>query len=186
MTIFNSSRITSDNEKGFTLIELLVATSIIALLSVIIITGFSRSRVDLLEGSNFVTSIIRTAQGDAVASVKYSGYNPCGYGVHYIDDTRFAIYVGPDAATADCTVNRNYDSGKNSLLATQLFTNSKIHFMSSFSDIYFEPPDPKTYIDNNSALNGSPALIIIGKVGGTCPQDCKTIYVYPSGKIERP
>ena len=174
-----------DNQAGFTLIEMLVVAAIIAFMSTALIENFSRTRIDLLQSTNLVTAAIRSAQSSAISSTQYGGYNPCGYGFHYIDPTHFAVYVGPDSATTDCTaINRNYQPGEDSLLANQVFQDSRVQFIAPFDDIYFEPPDPKTYLNNNATLNQAPITISIGQIGTTCPANCKTIYVYPSGNVE--
>ncbi|HWA64548.1 MAG TPA: prepilin-type N-terminal cleavage/methylation domain-containing protein [Candidatus Paceibacterota bacterium] len=174
----------SDN-RGFTLIEMVVVIAIVSIISTALLSNFSRSRVDLTTGANLVAAAIRNAQSNAIASVKYNNYNPCGYGFHYIDASHFSIYAGPNAATATCaSTNKNYSASEDSLLGSQTFTDSRIQFAGSFSDIYFEPPDPKTYLNNVFSLSQSPLTITVQKSGGTCPADCKTINVYPSGKIE--
>src|SRR3989344_3419397 len=171
--------------RGFTLVEAVVVAGIIAFMATSIIINFSRSRVRLEESTGFLTSQIRIAQTEAVSSTKYNNLNRCGYGIHYIDATHFALYAGPDSSTTTCAAtNRNFQSNEDALLATQTFQDSRIQFMSSFLDFYFEPPDPKTYLNNNSALNQAPLTITIGLAGTTCPTNCKTVYIYPSGKID--
>ena len=184
MTHFKRWSVSFDN-RGFTLIEMIAVAGIIAFISTILLTQFSRSRIDLTQGTNFFTANVRSAQINAVASTKYNGYNSCGYGIHYIDANHFALYAGPNASSTTCsTINRNYQSNEDTLFSAQTFPDNRIHFTISFSDIFFEPPDPKTYLNNSAALNQAPIGISICQVGGSCPQNCKTVYVYPSGKIE--
>jgi hypothetical protein len=120
-----------------------------------------------------------------VASTVFAGYNPCGYGIHYISPTSLAIYVGPNAATSNCpAIDKNYQANEDSIVRTVSFTDSRIEFKAPFNDIYFEPPDPKIYLNNVTTLNQAPLSIQVGTSGTNCPTDCRTINVYPSGKIE--
>ena len=173
------------NSDGFSLVEIAVVAAVVGFLTTAIIVNFSRTRTNLDESVNFLASQVRIAQTEAVSSARYNNYNPCGYGIHYIDGATFARYVGPNASTANCqAINRNYSAGEDALLQPQKFQDSRIEFKSSFNDIYFEPPDPKTYLNDSSALNQAPIAITVGRVGTNCPTNCKTIYVYPSGKID--
>ena len=172
-------------EAGFTLIEMAVVATIIGIMSTAIIIAFARNRVDIDQSANLVMSAIRNAQTKAVASTIFNGFNPCGYGFHYVSPTSFAIYVGPDAATTTCsTINKNYQSNEDAILQIQNFIDGRVEFKSAFNDIYFQPPDPKTYLNNDATLNQAPIGILIGIVGTNCPTNCRTIYVYPSGEIE--
>jgi len=183
---YSRLRYFSDNSAGFTLVEMAVVATIIGFLSTTLIINFSRTRVDIDQSANLVVSTIREAQSKAVSSSAYSGYSPCGYGIHYLSPTQFVIYLGQDASLVNCPsiVNKNYQPGRDMLLGVQSFTNPKIQFTSPFSDIFFLPPDPKTYLNNNPSLNQPPINIQIGPIGGSCPIDCRIISVYPSGKIE--
>ncbi len=174
----------SDN--GFTLVEVLVVAAITAVISTFMLLSFERTRIDLNQSSSVVIADLRVAQSKALASTKYdSGSGPkirCGYGVHYVDLTSYSIYTGPDASSNNCpSFNRNLD-GTDTTIRTKNFGDSKIEFKNIFSDIFWEPPYPYTYI-NNSSVSAS-IIITIGKKGGTCPEDCQTINVSTSGKIE--
>jgi prepilin-type N-terminal cleavage/methylation domain-containing protein len=168
---------------GFTLVELLVVIAIVGFLSTTLIINFSRTRIDLNQSVNIVISTIRNAEDKAIASTIFNGYHPCGYGIHYINSNEYAIYVGPSAAIQNCSLlNKNYNPNKFTLLKSEKFNDTRVSFIAPFSDVFFEPPDPKTYINDDSSLNQPPLNIIIGK--GSCPDNCQNIYVYPSGKIE--
>lgn len=174
------------NRTGFTLIEMLVVASIVAFLSVALISEFSRSRVDLDQSVNLAEATVRSAQAEAVASLHYNGYNPCGYGIHWDSTSKqLEVYVGPDASIINCaSINKNFQAGQDSVVSYLKISDQKVEIKSVSADIFFVPPDPKTYINDNDSLVGSPATITLGVVGTNCPTDCKTIYVYPSGKIE--
>jgi len=172
--------------KGFTLIELLVVAAITGIISTFMLTSFQRTRLDLNESSNVFIADLRATQSKALASTKFNSGSGlkirCGYGIHYIDPTSYSVYVGPDASLANCkSFNRNLD-GEDATVKTYAFGNDKVEFKGSFNDIFWEPPHPYTYL-NNSSTSAS-ITITIGKKGGACPGDCKTINVSTSGKIE--
>lgn len=167
---------------------MLVVAAIIGFLSMTLITSFSRTRINVDQSANLVMATIREAQSKSVSSTLYNGYNPCGYGIHRISSSQIAIYVGPNATTTDCSaINKNYSDPEDKIFSYQAITDPKVEIKTDFKDIFFLPPDPKTFLDNDSSLNLStnPAITIqIGPIGGTCPANCRIISVYPSGKIE--
>ncbi|MEK7121602.1 MAG: type II secretion system protein [Patescibacteria group bacterium] len=174
------------NSSGFTLVEVLVVVAITGVISTFMLLSFQRTRIDLNESGGVVMADLRAAQSKALASTRYdSGSGQkirCGYGVHYLSLTSYSIYAGPDASSNNCpSLNRNLD-GADTTVTTKIFGNEKVEFKAVFSDIFWEPPHPYTYINNSSA--SASINITIGKKGGTCPQDCKTINVSTSGKIE--
>ncbi len=173
-------------QTGFTLVEMSVVAAIIGFLSTALIINFSRTRIDIDQSANLIMAAVREAQTKAVSSTLYAGYNPCGYGLHYVSPTQFIIYVGQDASTVVCSsiANKNYQAGRDALLGIQSFSDPNIQFTAPFNDIFFLPPNPKTYLNNNASLNQPPITIQIRSIGGVCPQNCRTVYVYPSGKIE--
>jgi len=178
----------SSSKTGFTLIEILVVASITAFITVFMLINFQKNRIDLTLSANEFIGKIRSAQNRALASTRYDSGTGlkirCGYGIHYINNNSYALYTSPDSGSVNCSaLNKNYDSA-DSIIQTSVFTDIRIEFKSTFNDIFFEPPDPKTYINNNSSLGLPPQAITIGKIGGTCPNDCKTINVYTSGKIQ--
>lgn len=174
--------------KGFTLVEIAVVAAITGVITAFMLVNFQRSRIDLTLTANEFIGSLRLAQTRALASARYDTGTGlkirCGYGIHYINQTSYAIYVGPDAGSVSCSaLNKNYD-GADSIILTSVFIDTRVEFKSPFNDIFFEPPDPKTYINNDSTLGLPPQAMTLGKIGGTCPADCKTINVYTSGKIQ--
>ena len=182
----NKDEFIKNRGAGFSLVELLVVAAITGTISTFMLLNFPRNRVDLNESGSILKADLRAAQSKALASTRYdSGLGSkirCGYGIHYIDLTSYSIYVGPDASSNDCkSLNKNLD-GTDTTVSVKKFGNEKVEFKAIFSDIFWEPPHPYTYINNSSA--SASVTITIGKSGGTCPEDCKTINVSTSGKIE--
>ncbi|HZZ99216.1 MAG TPA: prepilin-type N-terminal cleavage/methylation domain-containing protein [Candidatus Paceibacterota bacterium] len=173
------------SQSGFTLVEMMVVVAIMGILGVALITNFSRSRVDLTISVNELKSSIRQAQNEAISSKKFGGYNPCGYGIHYVDSTHYAIYVGPDSADNDCSsIDHNYSSSEDSLLETKSFTNPSVQFVGTFKDVFFVPPDPKTYLNDDADLSQAPVTMTIGTASSCSAGSCSSVYVYPSGNVD--
>lgn len=180
--------------KGFTLIEVVIVAGITGFITTFLLLNFSRTRINFVEEANIFISKLRIAQIKAVSSTSFNGSIRCGYGVRYINNNSYAIYVGENAKTLSCTAqNKDYnpESGNpdaDANIEIVSFVNSKVEFKTIFRTIYFEPPDPKTFIiDSGGTVHNEPNYslsITIGKLGGTCPQDCKIINVSTSGKIE--
>ena len=178
----------SSSRAGFTLVEVAVVAAITGVITTFMLVNFQRNRTDLALSSNEFIANLRSAQSKAAASARYdSGAGlkiRCGYGIRYISPTSYSMYAGPDASSVNCSaLNRNFD-GADATMFTRVFTDTRVELKSPFNDIFFEPPDPKTYINNDPSLALPPQAITIGKIGGLCPNDCKTINVYTSGKIQ--
>lgn len=164
---------------------MVVVAAIIGFMTTILVVNFSRTRVNLDQNTAIFVSAIREAQSQALSSAAYAGYHPCGYGIHYVDSTRYAIYVGPNAATTPCgPIDKNYDPIEDDLLTTYTISNPQVRFKSSFADIFYMPPNPTTYLDNDSSLNQAPLTVTLGVVDTACPAQCQTVSVYPSGNVE--
>ena len=174
--------------RGFTLVEVAVVAAITGFITTFMLLNFQRNRIDLTLATNEFVGGLRSAQARSFASTRYDTGTGlkirCGYGIHYINATSYALYTGPDASSEDCSaLNRNFD-GADSIISTSIFIDTRVEFKSPFNDIFFEPPDPKTYLNNDASLGLPPQAITLGKIGGTCPADCKNINVYTSGKIQ--
>lgn len=168
---------------GFTLIEVLVVASITVIITGLMIANFSRSRVDLNQVVITTTDAVREAQALALAGSLVQGTYRCGYGVHFTEDG-YRIYAGPDANTTDCsTESRNFDAS-DATIRIAVLPNDVLEIVQPVPDIFFEPPNPTTFINNSSAA-GVEAAISIRRKGATCPgPDCRTIYVTTSGQIQ--
>ena len=177
------------NKNGFSVIELLVISAIIATFSVVLILNFRSSpktRVARNQVAAIIVSDIRRVQSMAVAGNRYQGNVVCGYGIEYVSNVSYRLYAKPVPAAGPCSSvsTRNYQAG-DLIVETKNLTNSNMEIRSSFSDVFFEPPDPKTYINNNPALNGPTTVISIQLKGQTncAQQSCTQITIYPSGQI---
>jgi prepilin-type N-terminal cleavage/methylation domain-containing protein len=169
------------NERGFTLIEVLVVSSITVVITGLLILNFSRSRVDLNQTVITVSDAVREAQ--ALSGSLVQGTYRCGYGIHF-STTGYLIYAGPDATETDCSSeDRNYGAGDD-IVRSATLPNDLLEIVEPAPDIFFEPPNPTTYIDNSSAP-GEEAAIIIRREGARCPgPDCRVIIVTTSGQVQ--
>lgn len=165
------------NMKGFTLIEVLVVASITVLITSMLIQNFSRSRVDLNQTTLTMVDAIRDAQSQALAGALYDGKYRCGYGIHF-DATGYTIYTSPDI---ESSVTACSDPP---VVVRQGFLSNNMLEIVATEDIFFEPPNPTTYIGGVSTP-GKTTLINIQRKGATCPSsDCRTISVTTSGRIQ--
>lgn len=176
--------------RGFTLVEVLVVTAIVGMVSAFLSGQFSRSRVDFNQATSSVIANIRSAQTLASSGRLHGGVFRCGFGIHFVSGSQYIVYAGPNAQAVDCTTdNRNYDGGTLDVVVTTVTLGiEKYDFAAPLAlDVFFEPPDPTTYINNQSLGTTPPARIIVHKTGANCSADasqCRAICVYRSGKIQ--
>lgn len=182
------------SNRGFTLLEVLIIAGITGFITTFLLINFSRTRINFAEETNTFASKFRIAQTRAISSARLNNSIRCGYGVRYINNQSYAIYAGESTNTFDCsTQNKDYNPTEgnpntDTNIETINFVNSRVEFKTAFRAVYFEPPDPKTFIiDSGGIVHNEPNYslsIVIGELGGTCPQNCKTINIFTSGKIE--
>ena len=177
--------------RGFSIIELLVVTAIIATFSVVLVLNFRSSpknQVARSQTAAAVVSDIRRIQSMASAGSRFQGNVVCGYGIHYVSSTSYILYAGVlDGGATRCQdTNHNYQAGIDLVVETKNIINSNMEMRSSFSDVIFEPPDPKTYINNSALLTGPSATITIQlKAQASCAgTSCTLITIFPSGQID--
>lgn len=178
---------------GFTLVEILVVVSISILITIPLVTNFSRSKLDLDRSVAIFAGQIRELQSRAASGAKYQTLPRCGYGIHYdAATTNMMFYAGSDATPpADCSAtDRNFNGPPEDLFIEWVqFAGPDTVIKQPFADIFFEPPDPKTYLNNNPDPSGQPVLILLGSAAANCgnaPGSCRAVCVYASGKIELP
>jgi len=164
---------------GFTLIDILVAALIVVIMSGILLANFSKARINLSESSSILIGAIRKAETKSISSARYSDYHPCGYGIKYTDNKSIDIYVsGP---VSDTCVDDRFNG---SSIETIKLVDPRIEIRAIFNDIFFQPPDPKVYL-NGVADYQSSLRILLGKIGADCnDRTCQTICVYGTGRIE--
>ncbi|MBI2003634.1 MAG: type II secretion system protein [Parcubacteria group bacterium] len=168
--------------KGFTLIEVLVATFIIGVLSTVILLNFrtGQDQASLTRSAAAFETEIRKAQNLAVASSELGGSIPCGYGLHYIDNRTYSLYAGiADAANCQAS-NHNFQPGTDSVYQNLKIIEQRAVFKNSFSDIFFEPPDPATYINNSRAAGASTVIELCLETDLTV---CRNLTVDTAGRI---
>ncbi len=172
------------NERGFTLVEVLVVASITVMITGLLVVNFSRSRTDLNQIAIVITDAVREAQLLTLSGSLIQGTYRCGYGIHFTADS-YLIYAGPNADDVDCSLeNRNYEVGTDAIVRQALLSNPALEIAPVPADVFFEPPNPTTYIDDSDAP-GANTNINIRRKGSACPgPDCRTINVTTSGRIQ--
>jgi prepilin-type N-terminal cleavage/methylation domain-containing protein len=168
--------------KGFTLVEVMVVTAITVILSGLLVANFSRTAVDIKSTAISVQDALREAQSLALSGAYSGGTYRCGYGVHFESDG-YSIYAGAPADSVVCSgEDRNYNAVADLIVRSVFIANPALEIDASDGDVFFEPPDPITYIGGSTANTGR---INIRKVGAPCPSaDCKVITVSPAGRIQ--
>lgn len=184
----------AESERGFTLVEVMIVAAITGMITTFLLLNFSNTRRNLESVTNQVMGHIRKVQAMATSSKQYAGTYRCGYGIVPSSATRYNIYAGPVSSASCVTENRNYD-GSDTIDSVEfpafVLPDANIEFKEQspgvyFSNIFFEPPDPKTYINNTALLSTAPARITIGLKGKDCsnPKDCRAICIFTSGAID--
>lgn len=150
-------------QAGFTLTELLVVMFIISLLSSIVLANHrsGQKRYALSQATQQLVSNLRKAQNMAMSGVDIGevvgepGKYYCGYGIetNYTarpTSYRFFLDKSPNCQTS----NNQYDSNDKLLETVNLPDKIKIKLTTPSPplDVFFKPPDPTTYIKNNSGV----------------------------------
>lgn len=170
---------------GFTLVEVVFYSALVGVFSTVLLLnlrGAQTNTVVLERASSVVISDFRRVQNLAIAGFTFQGSPVCGYGIHYLGPDSYLIYAGGESVCL--TANRQYQSGVDFDVQTVKVIESNVKFKSSFQDVFFEPPDPKIFFNDFFSLSAPPLAISIGFEGQDCPAGCKTISIFPSGKID--
>ena len=163
--------------------EVLMVTFIVGVLSTVILLNYRTGQTGILltRAASAFESNIRRAQNLAIASAEFGGSVPCGYGIRYVDSRTYAIYAGGLGGAANCqSSNHNFESGTDSVFDTIKIIESTVILKNAFSDIFFEPPDPATYINNSKAAGASTTVEL-------CLESdlakCRSLIIDFAGKI---
>ena len=177
-------------QHGFSLIEVIFITFFGGVLSSLLLVNLNGSRNNIVIVERSAAALvgdIRQAQNLAIAGKTSGGGAVCGFGLHYVNTTSYALYAGSTSVGTTCAgVNRNFDVSIDSILSTKNLIETNVEIKSWISgDLFFESPDPKTFINNSNAV-GQTMLITLGFKNTACPTNCKTITISTGGRIDLP
>jgi prepilin-type N-terminal cleavage/methylation domain-containing protein len=181
MLIFKSKKTNKFSSLGFTLIETITVVAIVSVISVVMLANYnsSQKRQTLQRAVHQLAGDVRRAQNMAMASTKQGAIIPYGYGIYIHRVQSSTSYI----LFADNNDNKKRDAGLDIDVETISFSSGIEIANASLPDpinIFFEPPDPTTYISGESDV-GKEAQIILTAQGISAT---KSINVKTSGQIE--
>lgn len=162
---------------------MLAAIFIIGVLSTVILLNYRTGQegASLTRAAAAFETDVRETQNLSIASFEFGGAAPCGYGLHYIDNRSFSIYAGQLGGAANCQAsNHNFQTGTDLVYRDKKIIEQNIVFKNIFSDIFFEPPDPATYINDSKATGVSALIELCLEVDLT---KCRNITIDTAGRI---
>ena len=168
---------------GFTLVEVLVSISIIGILSAVILLNYrtGQDQASLTRSAAALETSIRDAQDLAAAASELGGSIPCGYGLHYVDSRNYSLYAGRLGGAANCQAsNHNFQAGTDAVYEDAKIIEQRVVFKNSFPDIFFEPPDPATYINDNRSIGVSTVIDLCLESDSSV---CRSLIVDTAGRI---
>lgn len=169
--------------KGFTLIEVLAVTFIIGILSTAVLFSFGRGQEGaiLTRAAAAFESDIRRAQILSLTSHDFGGFPPCGYGLHWLTQRTYSVYAGRIGGAANCQLSdHNYQAGTDSVFEESKLIETRVVFRTVFPDIFFEPPDPTVYINNDKSVGVSTAVELCLESDLT---KCRILTIDTAGRI---
>lgn len=167
--------------RGYTILELLVVVGISALLSTLILTYGSggRQQVAISIELTKVAQVISRAKSLAIAT--FNDPTACGYGVHF-DYAAREYYLAAYEALPSCRAIASVSNIRR--LEERIRLPSEVEFgegAARAEDIFFVPPDPRTYSVIGGGLFGNTAANIYLRTRDGVVT--RTISVNPSGQI---
>lgn len=170
-------------KNGFTLVELVVSIFIVGVLSAAILLNYriGQSEAFLARAAAAFETDIRRVQNLSVASSEFEGSIPCGYGLHHLDSRTYRLYVGRLNGAPNCrSSDHNFQSGADPVYQDKKIIEPRVVFRSVFSDIFFEPPDPTTYINNSRSVGASTAIEFCLEEDLT---NCRNLIIDTAGRM---
>ena len=134
-----------------------------------------------------ILNAIRETQNYALSGAVFQGKYRCGFGITF-NAGGYTIFAGPDSEDP-AVICSAADRSKDTTVRSEVFTNNAIELVSGdspsdFKTIYFEPPNPTTFIGASSAP-GVKTLLNLRRKGAACPSiDCRTILITTAGQIQ--
>lgn len=179
---------------GFTLVEMMVVIAISSLLAVTIVINFRSAATNTSARQQAAAALVadlRSAQSRALSGTQFQGSAVCGFGLHYLSSDSYLIYVRPTESSGQCSGNnRNYQAATDLIFQTKDLIGSGLQMIwepdqgNQHDDIFFEPPDPRTYI-NNQTTPGLTTKISIVPLGQNCSgNNCTIITIFTSGRMD--
>jgi prepilin-type N-terminal cleavage/methylation domain-containing protein len=168
--------------KGFTLVEVLMVMLITVILTTALVTNFSRSRISVNQAALVVQDAIREAQSLALSGALWRGKYRCGYGIN-ITEAGYIIFAGPDVQAGCAGDDFEFVQGEDDVVRTAPLPDLLLEISSDVDNIYFVPPNPRTYV--NGVLADATWTVSVRKKGAqACPGvDCKQIGISPAGLV---
>ena len=176
LSIFKTKK---NNFNGFTLIETLVTVAIVSILSIVMLANYqgSQKQQSVQRAAHQLAGDIRLAQNMAMASTEQEGVIPDGYGIYINRGSHSDSYI----LFADKNGNQIRNGmGDEDVETINLPSGVEINSPNGVNNIFFEPPDPITYINRDSSAGKQTIITLI--FPGT--SYTKTITVKTSGQIE--
>lgn len=169
-------------KKGFTLIELVVTLGIISILSVVIFANYrlGEKKYILESETQKLISNLRKGQNMALAPTVNSEFKS-GIGIHFEtgeNNDKYFFFL-------DKSDNKKPDGGDEIIETINLPANLYIKSLLPTGDnvdIFFEPPDPTIYINNETGVSKEAVIILEYKNGDNVFN--KSVKIKATGLIE--